>query len=59
MTTITLKEAIILSHLSQYPATTSRELLIGRLGAEAKMLVNATPNTAKKRACRVGIILDV
>jgi len=53
MTTITLKEAIILSHLSQYPATTSRELLIGRLGAEAKMLVNATPSIRPKRELAV------
>ncbi len=56
MTTITIKDAAILSHLSKQPREIDRRLLTSRLGSDAKVLARtlkrapagARPRKAKR-----------
>jgi hypothetical protein len=49
MTTISIKEAAILAHLSKQPKESVRKLLTARLGPDAKKLAKTLKSTVKSR----------
>jgi hypothetical protein len=52
MTTITIKEAAILSHLSKQPRESDRVLLTRRLGSDAKKLARTLKRDSASSARR-------